>query len=311
MIIKEMSLVSIIVPIYNVEQYLDHCVQTIVNQTYKNLEIILVDDGSPDHCPAMCDAWAEKDMRVKVIHKPNGGVSDARNKGLSIATGEYICFIDADDYISPLLVERLYQNGLHDGIAVCNFRNVYSDDTTDRFTKPEKTFTIPFRSIKDITKSRGGLFCWGILFPREIIFQEPEILFDTQLVNLEDAIWMGTVLTRVKQITFVDWGNPMYYYLVREGAVTQKSADTHWQATSWVKAGQSVKKRYSQPGPHMDGQQKHILKQMSRHCLNNYYGECFAGGMGLSEIKTLGARPIAEILLYKAAFRMRGVLKRR
>lgn len=87
---NEAPLISVIVPVYKVEQYLDRCVQSIVDQTYKNLEIILVDDGSPDNCPAMCDAWAEKDSRIRVIHKENGGLSSARNAGLEIATGAFL-----------------------------------------------------------------------------------------------------------------------------------------------------------------------------------------------------------------------------
>ena len=92
-------LISVIVPIYNVEDYLDRCVESIVKQTYKHLEIILVDDGSPDNCPQICDGWAEKDSRIKVIHKENGGLSDARNAGLKITTGEIVSFIDSDDWI--------------------------------------------------------------------------------------------------------------------------------------------------------------------------------------------------------------------
>ena len=92
-------LFSVIVPIYKVEEYLDRCVESLVGQTYSDIEIILVDDGSPDKCPAMCDAWAEKDSRIRVIHKENGGLSDARNAGLDVATGEYISFVDSDDCI--------------------------------------------------------------------------------------------------------------------------------------------------------------------------------------------------------------------
>ena len=103
-----MDLISIIVPIYKVEPYLNKCVQSIVDQTYRDLEIILVDDGSPDNCPAICDAWAAKDSRIRVIHKENGGLSDARNAGLAIATGKYICFIDSDDSIAPTFIAELY-----------------------------------------------------------------------------------------------------------------------------------------------------------------------------------------------------------
>lgn len=91
--------ISIIVPVYKVEAYLDKCVESLVGQTYSNIEIILVDDGSPDACPKKCDDWASKDGRIKVIHKENGGLSDARNAGIELATGEYLLFVDSDDYI--------------------------------------------------------------------------------------------------------------------------------------------------------------------------------------------------------------------
>ena len=93
------DLISVIVPVYNVEKYLDKCIESIVNQTYTALEIILIDDGSSDNCPEICDRWTEKDNRIKVIHKVNGGLSDARNCGMAAATGKYITFVDCDDYI--------------------------------------------------------------------------------------------------------------------------------------------------------------------------------------------------------------------
>lgn len=96
-------LISVIVPIYKVEQYLDECVQSIRNQTYTNLEIILVDDGSPDNCPEMCDNYARQDSRIKVIHKKNGGLCSARNAAISIAKGDYIGFVDGEDYISDTM----------------------------------------------------------------------------------------------------------------------------------------------------------------------------------------------------------------
>lgn len=102
--------VSVVVPIYNAERYLNRCLESIVNQTYQNLEIILVDDGSPDNCPAMCDEWAKKDSRIQVIHKENEGPGMARNIGMDLATGEYIFFIDSDDYIDKELMEKCVLN---------------------------------------------------------------------------------------------------------------------------------------------------------------------------------------------------------
>ena len=306
-----MSIVSIIVPVYNVAPYLDHCVQSLVDQSYKNLEIILVDDGSSDDSPALCDAWAKKDPRIKVIHKPNGGVSDARNKGLSAATGVYLCFIDADDYVSPSLVEKLVRNSRPDGIAVCNLRNVQLNEPAEPVVAPERTFTVPLKHIKDLTNYRGGLFCCGILFPRELILSEPKIFFDTQLTNLEDAAWTGIVLTRVKHMTFVDWENALYFYLIREGSATQQCVDARWQASCWVKARRVIEKRKIEPDDQSGSRGRLILKQMSRHCLNNFYGECFAGKLSFNEIKSLGTRPLMEAFLYKAGFSMRACLRRR
>ena len=102
------ELISVIIPVYKVEKYLNQCIESVVAQSYRNLEIILVDDGSPDRCPEICDMWAKKDARVRVIHKKNGGVSDARNVGLDESRGEYVLFVDSDDLIAPELVEELY-----------------------------------------------------------------------------------------------------------------------------------------------------------------------------------------------------------
>ncbi len=116
-------LISVIVPIYKVESYLRECVDSILDQTHRNLEVILVDDGSPDACPAICDEYAARDARVRVIHKTNGGLSDARNAGLDVARGEWIGFVDSDDVVDPAMFEALLTAGQASGsqIAVCNF----------------------------------------------------------------------------------------------------------------------------------------------------------------------------------------------
>ena len=105
----EQPLISIIVPVYKVEKYLKRCVDSILTQTYQNMEVILVDDGSPDNCGAICDRYKETDNRVVVIHKKNGGLSDARNAAIPLAKGEYISFIDSDDWVSSYYVEHLYE----------------------------------------------------------------------------------------------------------------------------------------------------------------------------------------------------------
>ena len=126
------ELISVIVPIYNVEKYLDKCIESIVNQTYKNLEIILIDDESPDNSPKMCDKWLKKDKRIKVIHKKNGGLSDARNVGLKIAAGDYIGFVDSDDYIDSRMYEILLSNikKYNAGISICSYVDEYDSGKT-------------------------------------------------------------------------------------------------------------------------------------------------------------------------------------
>ena len=115
------GLVTVVLPIYNVEAYLDRCIKSVVNQTYKNLEILLIDDGSPDGCPAICDVWAQKDPRIKVIHKQNQGLGMARNTGIENATGEYICFFDSDDYVAENTVELAYSLAQKENAEVVHF----------------------------------------------------------------------------------------------------------------------------------------------------------------------------------------------
>lgn len=126
-------LISVIIPVYNVEKYLRRAVDSVLSQTYKNLEIILVDDGSPDECPAICDAYASKEARVRVIHKENGGLSDARNAGIDVAGGDYIAFLDSDDYYAPCFIEILYNELVKADaqVALCRYEVTEQLDVTD------------------------------------------------------------------------------------------------------------------------------------------------------------------------------------
>lgn len=124
--------ISIIIPIYNVERYLRQCIDSILAQTFTDFELLLIDDGSPDGCPAICDEYAEKDARIRVFHKQNGGVTSARNKGLDNAKGNWIIYIDGDDWIEPTYVEELYNAAINNeaDIAICAFRFVYEDGSS-------------------------------------------------------------------------------------------------------------------------------------------------------------------------------------
>ena len=164
-------LVSIIVPVYNVDKYLNRCVKNLVEQTYEKIEIILVDDGSPDNSGALCDEWAKKDGRIRVIHKENGGLSDARNTGTDIAQGEYIFYIDSDDYINIKTIDYLY-NLIRDynaDVVHCGYIRT-SEDFVDY---PEEENITVFHNGKDACV---GLFtrwsfmttAWGALIKKEL-----------------------------------------------------------------------------------------------------------------------------------------------
>ena len=136
------ELITIVIPIYNVEKYLHDCLKSVINQTYNNLQIILVDDGSPDNCPKICDEYKNKDSRIEVIHKKNGGLSDARNAGLEKAKGRYICFIDSDDFINCKYIEKLYDliTKNNADMAVSNFKRV-QDFKEEYLEKKEENAT--------------------------------------------------------------------------------------------------------------------------------------------------------------------------
>lgn len=212
-----MDLISVIVPIYKVEAYLDRCVRSIVVQTYENLEIILVDDGSPDKCPAMCDAWAEKDSRIKVIHKENGGLSDARNAGLAVATGEYISFIDSDDYIAPEFVAELHEAMLHTGADIAECATAYVDEDGNILRQREVTPVAQMDKLEALRRLvlEDGIYqtVWNKLYRRDVI---DGILFEKGKHH-EDDFWTYQVFDRMEKLAVAE--RPMYYYLQRSGSI--------------------------------------------------------------------------------------------
>lgn len=215
---KQHPLISIIVPVYKVEKYLDQCVESIVNQTYENIEIILVDDGSPDNSPAMCDQWAEKDSRIRVLHKKNGGASAARNAGLDIAQGEYIGFVDSDDYIDNdmylCMLRELRKTTAK--IACCQCVTVPEDGEGDckLIDLYEVQFLSPEETIEEVFAFRMGTAVWRRLFHKsvfeELRFPEGEINEEFPLIVPFAVKSEGTVYIK----------KPLYYYRDRADSVT-------------------------------------------------------------------------------------------
>lgn len=210
-------MISVIVPVYKVEAYLDKCVQSIVDQTYRDLEIILVDDGSPDRCGQMCDAWAEKDCRIQVVHKENGGLSDARNAGMAVATGEYIGFIDSDDYISPDMYRLLLEHMTADGsdIAACGVEMVYEDGTPSRILTPEGTHILESHQAMEAIVRETLLLqpVWYKLYKTDLIRDIPFAVGKCH----EDVFWSWQVIARANRVSVFD--APCYCYLQRGGSI--------------------------------------------------------------------------------------------
>ncbi len=230
-----MNKISIIVPVYNVEKYLDRCVESIVSQTYENLEIILVDDGSPDNCPQMCDDWAKKDERIRVVHKTNGGLSSARNTGLEIATGSLIAFVDSDDWLEPDMYRKLCTAILqYDAdIAMCATDSV---DMEGNNIATGTTPTLKNSKEKIIIYSNNSEIMEAHISPSEIagwinsgVWNK---LYRAHIVNgvlfpkgrlYEDVFTMYKYLHKASKMAYIPWHG--YNYFQREGSICNKKFD--------------------------------------------------------------------------------------
>ncbi len=210
--------ISVIVPIYNVEKYLNRCIDSIVNQTYRNLEIILVDDGSPDNCPLMCDKWKKKDSRIKVIHKENGGLSDARNAGIKTATGSFISFIDSDDYIDIHMYDHMMKLMIEYGadIVDAGVQKIWEDKEENEVLKNKASIKIynNEEALKLLIKdSEMKQTVWNKLYRYETIKM---LLFPVGKLN-EDEFWTyqafgnANIIVRTQEI--------VYYYVQRRGSI--------------------------------------------------------------------------------------------
>ena len=215
-------LISVIVPVYRVEKYLERCVKSILSQTYKNLEVILVDDGSPDQCPAICDACAEKDARVKVIHQENKGLSGARNAGINAASGEYLAFVDSDDYVSPHFIEELYQLLKDTGCAIgqCRFSYVKGEGLVE---EGDSAFCI-YRGESLMEQLYGPeekatcfVVAWNKLYRAEL-FKETGIRYPEGRIH-EDEATTYRLFHEAKKLAFLD--RALYgYYTENGGSIT-------------------------------------------------------------------------------------------
>lgn len=212
--------ISIIVPVYKVEKYLKRCVNSLLCQTYRNIEIILVDDGSPDNCPDICDEYASRDSRIKVIHKNNGGLSDARNIGIENSTGEYLSFVDSDDWVKKDFIEELYNNMIREQACISiigcmliwdNGRNTTFSDKSDYYVYNQEN------AIKELLK-QDKFHCMVCqkMYKREIF---SDIKFPVGKIYEDVAVGLPTFL-KANKVVFS--GKPMYFYYQRDDSIVNE-----------------------------------------------------------------------------------------
>lgn len=217
------DLISIIVPIYNVEKYLKTCLNSIVNQTYRNLEIILVDDGSPDQCGEICDEYAEKDDRIKVIHKENGGLSDARNAGINIASGKYIAFIDSDDYIADNFIQYLYDlcEGKNADMAECQYIEFKEESKNENDLTKKEDYIVDVEQILEMLYSEEDVeristtVVWNKLYKRELF---DTIRFPKGKIHEDEFITYKLYWKMNSKIAITN--QKLYYYRNRVDSIT-------------------------------------------------------------------------------------------
>lgn len=219
--------ISVIVPIYNVEKYLEKCLNTIISQTYKNLEIILIDDGSNDNSGIICDEYAKKDKRIIVIHQKNTGVSSARNKGLKIASGDYIGFIDPDDYIQKNMYEIMLNNILESksDICICGIKRITEDGIIANITKKQEIREYTKKEILELLIQDKYITTsvWNKLFKSELIKM---IEFNENRKVGEDFEFILEALKKLEIRAIYD-SKSLYNYLIRKESASRKKNDKH------------------------------------------------------------------------------------
>lgn len=220
-------LISIIIPIYNVELYIHRCIKSVLVQTYTNLEIILVNDGSPDNCGRICDEYAQKDERIRVIHKKNGGLSNARNAGIAVAKGEYIGFVDSDDYIEPSMYEKLLNAILTQNtkLSMSAFYCEHEDGKLDELNNvqliPNGVLLAEEVFVK-LSEGNGWFFtvAWNKLYHKSLL--NPR--FYPNGKYHEDEFTIAPLLWEAKKISCIS--DKCYHYIyMREGSITGSNTD--------------------------------------------------------------------------------------
>lgn len=246
-----MDLVSIIVPVFNVEAYIDRCIKSLVEQKYRELQIILVNDGSKDGSLEICELWAKRDARIQIINQDNSGVSVARNRGLDIAQGEWVCFVDGDDYLSTNMISTMIDSIKRQNLdmLMCGYTTNNDEALTvkhffigdQRFS--EKNYGDLIRMCVGIDLTRQGKLTnigvpWAKLYRKSFISKH-ELRFDPELRRMQDMIFTIQVLCRNPRVAYID--QPLYYYCMRmDSAIHKYTANYHVTANRILSTLESV-----------------------------------------------------------------------
>jgi glycosyltransferase involved in cell wall biosynthesis len=217
--------ISIIIPVYNAEKFLSKCLDSVKNQTYQDLEIILVNDGSTDRSGLICDEYAQKDKRFIVIHKENGGVSSARNAALNIASGKYIGFVDPDDWIEPCMFEKLYQLIIDHkaDISICGYYREKEDGTVlNNIDKPNIIKLNRKEALNKILDKNGfkGFLC-NKLFSADLFKKNPKVVFDNEIHFCEDLLCCCQCIAKSRNIVYDT--TPYYHYVIHDSNVSKSN----------------------------------------------------------------------------------------
>lgn len=219
--------VSIILPIYNVEKYIKECLDSILSQTHKNLEIILVDDGSPDLCGKIIDGYAEKDERIRMVHKKNGGVSSARNEGLKIATGEYICFADPDDYLMNDYVDYLLELALQNNAGIALSKDMYSSFDKKETSNNSIEMETPEKITVDILMHKVPIGVYCKIFKRSLL-DEYKIKFREDIFIGEGFNFNTLAFQRANKIA-VGYKRIYFYRTDNQNSAVSKFNGKKWE----------------------------------------------------------------------------------
>ena len=260
-------LISVIIPVFQVEKYLDKCISSVVNQSYCNLEIIIIDDGSYDKSPEICDKWKDKDSRITVVHKGNGGLSQARNVGLKLAKGNFIGFIDSDDWIESnmyeILMSAIWETGAD--IAVCDFQMEYEEKQSVKIEvkSPERKLCSNEDALRNIINGQSFISTavWNKLYRKNVLlnssFPEGKIC--------EDTLWTATIVGNAKMLVCIE--SPLYHYLFRRNSLSRNIQQTARKLYDFIEMSEKRLEYIQKQYPALT---KTAILRLQNFCLREY-----------------------------------------